>query len=110
MKENSKSATLQLSKTLLSLYDTSTYSDEVVEQLYKEDATFGDPLMEVRGIDNIKAQFRGMKTMVVNSKATLSRGSLSGGETLTIESQMVFCFKPFPKWMQLHLQYVSRLV
>lgn len=104
-----KNAALSLTKNVLSLYDISTYSDEVVEQLYAENASLNDPLIEVQGIENIKAQFRGLSAIAASSTAKLVRGSISGGDTLTIESIMEFSLKPFPRFLKLRVVVFSIL-
>ena len=103
----SKNAALSLAKNILSLYEISNYSDETVDNLYDVNAEFSDPLVEVSGINDIKGQFRSLKMILSSSQAKLIRGSLSGGDTLTIESQLDFEFKLLPKFLRASIRIFS---
>ncbi|CAI5739567.1 unnamed protein product [Hyaloperonospora brassicae] len=99
----------ELAEHVLSLYDVSSDRDATIAQYYLPDAVFTDPLVSVRGVANIQAQFRVLSTFVRSSKATLVRGSMAGASVLTIDSSMVYRLKPFPSLMQVALRVFSVL-
>ncbi|TMW58467.1 hypothetical protein Poli38472_010026 [Pythium oligandrum] len=94
----------ELAESILSLYDVSTPTDEIIARLYQPDAVFTDPIVQVAGIENIQAQFRSLPKFIKSSKATLVRGSMAGSAVLTIDSSMVYRLKPFPSWMKVTLR------
>ncbi|KAI9913203.1 hypothetical protein PsorP6_005982 [Peronosclerospora sorghi] len=99
----------ELAENVLSLYDVSTDRDATIAKYYASDAVFTDPIVSVRGVDNIQAQFRVLSKFVKSSKATLVRGSMAGASVLTIDSSMVYRLKPFPSFMKIVLRVFSVL-
>ncbi|TDH70483.1 hypothetical protein CCR75_006294 [Bremia lactucae] len=99
----------ELAENVLSLYDVSTDRDATIAKYYMSDAVFTDPIVVVRGIDNIQAQFRILSKFIKSSKATLVRGSMAGASVLTIDSSMVYRLKPFPSVMKIVLRVFSVL-
>lgn len=96
----------ELAESVLSLYDVSNgaRSDAVIAKYYLPDAVFTDPLVTVRGVENIQAQFRALPRFVSSSKATLVRGSMAGSSVLTVDSSQVFRLKPFPRLFKVVLR------
>ncbi|KDO22935.1 hypothetical protein SPRG_11779 [Saprolegnia parasitica CBS 223.65] len=84
---------------ILSLYDSTTNVDAIIQELYHPEATFSDPLVEVSGRDKVAAQFRVLPSFVAQSHATLIRGSMAGVSILTIDSTVTYKLKPFPEYM-----------
>ncbi|OQS06245.1 hypothetical protein THRCLA_01701 [Thraustotheca clavata] len=99
---------------ILSLYDSTTNVDAIIQELYHPDATFSDPLIEgkseidianakiiklVRGREKVAAQFRVLPSFVAKSHAQLIRGSMAGVTILTIDSTVTYQLKPFPEYM-----------
>lgn len=99
----------ELAENVLSLYDVSANRDATIAKYYLPDAVFTDPIVSVRGVDNIQAQFRALGKFVKHSKATLVRGSMAGATVLTIDSSQVFRLKPFPSFMKIVLRVFSVL-
>lgn len=99
----------ELAENVLSLYDVSSNRDATIAKYYLPDAVFTDPIVSVRGVDNIQAQFRVLSKFVKASKATLVRGSMAGATVLTIDSSMVYRLKPFPSLMKIVLRVFSVL-
>ncbi|CAH0481928.1 unnamed protein product [Peronospora belbahrii] len=97
----------ELAENVLSLYDVSSNRDATIAKYYLPDAVFTDPIVSVRGMDNIQAQFRVLSKFVKSSKATLVRGSMAGASVLTIDSSVVFRLKPFPRFMKIVLRVFS---
>lgn len=94
----------ELAESVLSLYDVSSSSDEVIAKYYLPDAVFTDPIVSVKGVENIQAQFRALPKFVKSSKATLVRGSMAGSSVLTIDSSQVFRLKPLPSLFKVVLR------
>ncbi|DBA05109.1 TPA: hypothetical protein N0F65_000797 [Lagenidium giganteum] len=100
----------ELAESVLSLYDVSVpHRDEIIKKIYMADASFTDPLVTVRGVENIQAQFRVLPRFIKSSKATLVRGSMAGSSVLTIDSSVVYRLKPFPSWLKVVIRQFSVL-
>ncbi|ETV99961.1 hypothetical protein, variant [Aphanomyces invadans] len=84
---------------ILSMYDRTTDSDAIVQDLYHPDASFSDPWVEVHGRENVAAHFRAIPSVVAKSHAAMIRGSMAGVTVLTIDSNVTFRFKPFPSYL-----------
>ncbi|KAF0715625.1 Aste57867_3283 [Aphanomyces stellatus] len=84
---------------ILSMYDRTTDSDAIIQELYHPNATFSDPWVEVQGREKVAAHFRVIPSFVSKSQATLIRGSMAGVSILTIDSKVTFRFRPFPAYM-----------
>lgn len=97
----------ELAENILSLYDVNSPSDEIIARFYHPDAVYTDPVVQVRGLENIQAQFRVLGKFIKSSKATLVRGSMAGSSVLTIDSSMVYRVKPFPSWIKVTLRVFS---
>ncbi|RHY27905.1 hypothetical protein DYB32_007177 [Aphanomyces invadans] len=80
---------------ILSMYDRTTDSDAIVQDLYHPDASFSDPWVE----ENVAAHFRAIPSVVAKSHAAMIRGSMAGVTVLTIDSNVTFRFKPFPSYL-----------
>ncbi|GLE07509.1 hypothetical protein PINS_up017869 [Pythium insidiosum] len=97
----------ELAESILSLYDVSTATDEIIAKLYHADAVFSDPMIQVKGVENVQAQFRSLPKFIKSSKATLVRGSMAGSSVLTIDSSQVYRLKPFPSLFKVVLRVFS---
>ncbi|KAF1789702.1 NTF2-like domain [Phytophthora cactorum] len=85
----------ELAENVLSLYDVSSNRDATIAKYYLPDAVFTDPIVSVRGVDNIQAQFRVLSKFIKS--------------ILTIDSSMVYRLKPFPSFMKIVLRVFSVL-
>lgn len=94
----------ELAEGILSLYDVRKSQDNVIADLYLPNATFTDPLLTVKGVENIQAQFRSLPSFIKSSSANLIRGSMAGGSVLTVDSMMIYRLKPFPSFMKVTLR------
>lgn len=94
----------ELAESILSLYDVSANSDDVIAKYYQPDAVFTDPMLTVKGMENIQAQFRALPKFIKSSKATLVRGSMAGSAVLTIDSSVVYRLKPIPSLMKISMR------
>ncbi|KAG9399671.1 hypothetical protein AC1031_011485 [Aphanomyces cochlioides] len=97
----------QITLKILSMYDRTTDSDAIIQELYHPNATFSDPWVEVKGRDKVAAHFRVIPSFVSTSHATLIRGSMAGVSILTIDSKVTFRFKPFPSFMGITFRMFS---
>ncbi|RLN95893.1 hypothetical protein BBJ28_00020141, partial [Nothophytophthora sp. Chile5] len=57
----------ELAENVLSLYDVSAPRDATIAKYYLADAVFTDPLVTVKGVENIQAQFRVLSKFVKSS-------------------------------------------
>lgn len=94
----------ELAESILSLYDVSSPSDDVIAKYYHHDAVFTDPMLTVTGMENIQAQFRALPKFIKSSKATLVRGSMAGSAVLTIDSSVTYRLKPIPRFMKVTMR------
>ncbi|TYZ66686.1 hypothetical protein PybrP1_007412 [[Pythium] brassicae (nom. inval.)] len=104
MAANRSTNAQELAESILSLYDVSTPSDDVIAKYYLPDAVFTDPMLTVTGLENIQAQFRALPKFIKSSKATLVRGSMAGSAVLTIDSSVAYRLKPFPSFMKVTMR------
>jgi hypothetical protein len=97
----------ELAENILSLYDVTKNSDAIISKYYLPESTFSDPIVSVKGIENVKAQFRALPRFIQSSKATLIRGSMAGLAVLTIDSTFTCRLKPIPSFMHVTLRLFS---
>eukprot|EP00611_Tribonema_gayanum_P029138 TRINITY_DN7702_c0_g1_i1.p1 TRINITY_DN7702_c0_g1~~TRINITY_DN7702_c0_g1_i1.p1 ORF type:complete len:164 (-),score=67.99 TRINITY_DN7702_c0_g1_i1:467-958(-) len=70
----------QKAKAMRSLYNSSTDTDSVISDNYAPNCVFQDPLLKVKGISNVKAQFRLLKVMLKRIDDKFISSGVAAGE------------------------------
>ncbi|KAI8912585.1 hypothetical protein EDD86DRAFT_182380, partial [Gorgonomyces haynaldii] len=93
-----------------------SYQENCLDAHYATDCTFDDPLVSVKGIRNIKAQFRfvawfpqvSSRILSVSTATTTLAGSHELLKIVTVES--VVTFGLIPGWIELPLRTYSKML
>eukprot|EP00903_Cladosiphon_okamuranus_P009461 g9020.t1 len=88
---------LALRAKVLSLYSLDTNTDAVIAEAYHHRCKFADPLVSTHGHREIKAQFRGLRAFLRQSRSDLISSHYDVlSRTLTMDTMMVFTPKLWP--------------
>ena len=90
------------------LYEFPCNCHEIIQDLYAQDASFHDPLVDVTGRENIHAQFKIMSHLVSETKTQLVRGTLTlNPESISLQTTITIGMYPFPRFMKCKLVVFS---
>lgn len=93
---------------VLSLYSTNANTDMIIESFYTKDCKFIDPLVIVKGQEDVKAQFRSLRMMFEHIRVDLHTAGVTGNG-LVIESTTSFVPKFLPSACTIRLRLLTQL-
>lgn len=99
----------ELVKAVCSIYSTSSDSDDLVSDKYVEDCSFSDPLVEVFGQVNTKAQFRSLR-MLFSEIDFKVHGVGLVGEGIVIHATVSYFPRALPRACVIRLEQFTKLM